>query len=180
MKTITFSELAKAIGARAGAFPVGILADTDAGLRKTGNPLALPVSKRVQAVGFVGADYGASVRREGARQGADTAADFVAEPLPWGEWEVPGKVISHKGRRYLRVQSTPGARRTQPARLLGYRDAGGRFVAREAVAPFLPPKRESGRQQAAGLADTVWPRTYAFDSLRRVRLGGRTFEVVPD
>lgn len=177
---MTFSELEKAIASRPGAFPVGLLADTDAKLRKTGCPLALPVAKRVRAVGWVGADYGASVRREGARQGAAEAAGFEAESLPWGEWSVPGKVISHKGARYLRVQSTPGTRNRQPARLLAYRDAEGKFVSREEVKPFLPPVRESGRQQEAGLAATVWPRTYAFSSLRRVRLGGKTYRIIPD
>lgn len=36
-------------------------------------------------------------------------ADFVSEPLPWGEWLIPNKLITHKGNIYLRLYDFKGA-----------------------------------------------------------------------
>lgn len=162
-----------------GSMPVGILAVTDTRSRKTGNPWRT-VWKTVRAVGWVGARYAAAVRREGDRQGADASA-FQAASLPWGEWDIPGKVITHKGSLYLRTQATPGMRRKQPARVLGYHAASGETLTREQVAPFLPVESGSAKQAAAGLSsdpkEQIWVGTYAFASLRKVRIAGKTYTV---
>lgn len=174
MQTITHQRLAELLAAMPGARPVGILADVDARARKTGNPFGTVV-KTVRAVGFVGAEYKSAVIREGGRQGE--APEFKADPLPWGEWLIPNRVIAHKGALYMRTQTTPGMRRHQPARVLGYKGERGESLTREQVAPFLPPDRESAKQQGAGLQETVWVRTYAFSSIKRVRLNGQTYKV---
>lgn len=180
-ETITHQQLRDLIAqAVTGSMPVGILAVTDTRSRKTGNPWRT-VFKTVRAVGWVGARYAAAVRREGDRQGADASA-FQAASLPWGQWDVPGKVIAHKGAYYLRTQATPGMRRQQPARVLGYHAAdSGETLTREQVAPFLPVESGSAKQAAAGLSDNpreqIWVGTYAFASLRKVRIAGRTYTV---
>jgi hypothetical protein len=178
--TITHQQLRDLVALTVtGSMPVGILAVTDTRSRKTGNPWRT-VFKTVRAVGWVGAKYGDGVRREGNRQGAD-ASEFKAAPLPWGEWEVPGKVIAHKGNLYLRTQATPGMRRKSPARVLGYHAASGETLTREQVAPFLPVESGSAKQAAAGLSsdprEQIWVGTYAFASLRKVRIAGRTYTV---
>jgi len=180
-ETITHQQLRDLIATIVtGSMPVGILAVTDTRSRKTNNPWRT-VYKTVRAVGWVGARYADSVRREGDRQGAD-AQGFQAAPLPWGQWNVPGKVIEHKGTFYLRTQATPGMRRQQPARVLGYHAATGETLTREQVAPFLPVESGSAKQAAAGLSsdpkEQVWIGTYSFASLRRVRIAGRTYTVV--
>ena len=163
-----------------GSMPVGILAVTDTLSRKTGNPWNT-VFKTVRAVGWVGARYAAAVRREGDRQGADTSA-FQAASLPWGQWDVPGKVITHKGAFYLRTQATPGMRRKAPARVMGYHAAdSGETLTREQVAPFLPVETGSAKQADAGLSsdprEQIWVGTYAFASLRKIRISGRSYTV---
>lgn len=183
MKKLTYSQFIEILAARKGAAIVGIEALTDAKALKTGNPFPeKTVLKHVRAVGFVGANYGASVRREGERQGAEDAASFEAMPLPWGAWYIPHKVIEHKGAFYLRTQSTPGQRNRQPARLLSYRDTHGQFLAREAVKPFLPAPSASARQAAHGIGDDareqVAVRTYRFDSIKKIRVNGETFRLV--
>lgn len=184
MKTLTHSQFRNLLAARAGAAIVGIEALTDAGARKTGNPFPeKKVLKQVRVVGFVGADYEKAVQREGDRQGASESATFEASPLKWGQWDLPGKVITHGGKFYLRTQSTPGQRNRQPARLLAYRNVKGEFLSKDAVAPFLPEKSESAKQARVGLegaASQVMVRTYAFDSIRKVRVNGETFELVAD
>lgn len=177
METITKQKLIETLASTPGARPVGILATIDARARKTGNPFGA-ISKTVRAVGFVGADYGNSVKREGARQGARSAGDFIPQSLPWGQWAVNGKVIEHKGEFYLRTQSTPGNRAKQPARVLNYRGENGQFLSREQVAPFLPEVKESAKQEAAGLTETIHVRTYKLSNIQRIRLNGRTFQLV--
>lgn len=179
MKTITHKELVASVASKAGAMPVGIVATVDAKLLKTGNPFG-NVSKRVRAVGFVGAKYGASVAREGERQGVD-ASTFEASTLPWGQWLIPNKVIAHKGAMYLRTQSTPGQRQRQPAKVLAYVGSNGGKLTHEQVFPFLPAKSVSAKQVEAGLdaSKQVDVRTYAFASIERVRLNGCTYRLVP-
>jgi hypothetical protein len=177
MKTITHKQLVEKLQNSKGAVIVGIEALTDAKPLKTGNPFD-GINKQVRAVGFVGANYAKAVQREGERQGAEGAAEFVAESRPWGEWVVPSKVATHKGEFYLRTQSTPGQRERQPARLLAYRDNAGKFLSPDEVKPFLPKRAESAKQASAGLAEKVNVREYKFSSLLKVRIGGETFKVV--
>jgi len=178
MLNITHSQFIAAIAAFRGAVIVGIRATIDARARKTGNPFGA-IAKRIRAVGFVGANYGKAVAREGARQGASDAAAFVPESLPWGEWLVPNKVIAHGGEHYLRTESTPNQRGRQPARVLGYTGERGESLTFEQVKPFLPAKRESAKQQAHGLNETVHVRTYKLSNIETVRFGGQTYRLVP-
>lgn len=185
MFTLTHSELLQRLSNLNGAAPVGIVALTDAKALKTNNPFPnRTVMKQVRAVGFVGANYEAAVKREGERQGAEAAGFFVAASLPWGKWEIPHKVISHKGALYLRTQTTPGQRNRQPAKVLAYRDTAGKFLSRDEVKPFLPAPSYSVKQGNVGIgedaSEQVMVRTYAFSSLRKIRLEGITYNVVPD
>lgn len=184
MKKITHTQLVELVRNSPGAFPVGILSETDARAKKTGNPYG-EIRKRVYCVGFVGANYEASVNREAGRQGGN-AGEFKAKPRPWGEW-LPGlesKVATHKGRFYLRTQSAPGQRERQKAEILFYRGENGQFLRHRDVAPFLPAKSFSSRQASVGVgsdaqAEQIDVREYAFDSILRIRHKGETFEVVP-
>jgi len=178
MKILTHSQLVSTLDAMRGTVIVGITSLTDAKARKTGNPFTLPILKRIRTSGFTGADYGSGVLREANRQGVD-GSNFQIEELPWGKWLVFGKVILHKGNYYLRTQTAPGQRRTVPARLLGYFDASGNRLNPQDVKPFLPEKRESNKQQEdAGLTDTIWIRTYKFDSIQSIRINGQTYGLI--
>lgn len=165
---MTHIELIAALEARKGMNIIGLVAEVDTRIPKRaglGN-----VRKGVRTVAMVGADYGRAVERQ-------SGGEFTPEPLPWGEWYLPGKVISHKGEFYLRTQTRPGNRRKQPARLLYYRNEDG-FLARDTVRPHLPAPSRSGRQETVGLLDVgeqVWVRTYAFASIRKVRIAGKTY-----
>jgi len=179
MQSLTHTQLFDIIKNSKGTAIIGIEALTEPKVRKTGNPFSA-ILKHVRAVAFVGAGYGKAVRNEGERQGATEAATFQAAPLPWGTWEVENKIITHKGARYLRTQSTPGQRKRQAAKVLSYRDAEGRFLSPEAVKPFLPEKSDSARQSAVGLAEKIQVNTYKFSSIRKVRIAGQSFAVVAD
>jgi len=69
MDTMTHTKLVNWLASQSGLVIVGLHCLTDARTRKTGNPYG-EVTKRVQTVGFVGADYGLAVNREAMRQDA--------------------------------------------------------------------------------------------------------------
>lgn len=175
---MTYSELVARVS-RPGAVMVGLSTLTDTKAKKTGNSIG-QIFKQSRGVGIVGADYENAVRREGERQGASDAAGFKAESLPWGEWLIPSKVITHKGKLYLRTQSAPRQRKTSPWKVNAYRDASGKFLSPETVKPFLPEKIDSARQSAVGLEAKVEVRSFSFDSIQKVRIDGKTFELVAD
>lgn len=175
---MTYSELVRRVS-RPGTVMVGLSTLTDAKAKKTGNTIGT-IFKQSRGVGIVGADYENAVRREGERQGASEAAEFKAESRPWGEWLIPSKVATHKGRLYLRTQSAPRQRKASPWKVNAYRDASGKFLSPETVKPFLPEKTDSARQTAIGLGEKIEVREFAFDSIRKVRIDGRTFDLIPD
>ncbi len=174
MKTLNYSGLLEIVKNSKGVLIVGIRALTDSRARKTNNPFGV-IYKEISAVGFVGANYGKAILNEGFRQGE--TVEFEAQALPWGNWLVINKVIEHKGALYLRTQTTPGQRRKQPAKVLNYRNASGHILNRELVKPFLPVASESAKQQDAGLDETIWVRTYAFSSIKKIRVNGETFKL---
>lgn len=184
MKPITYGQLLNLIRKCPGLLMVGLYALTDAKALKTGNPFpGKLIFKQIVATGIVGADYESAVNREANRQGGQP--EFDAESLPWGSWLIPGKVIEHTDKAgnynlYLRTQTTPGNRRTVPAKVICYRNASGHILTKAEVSPFLPPVLyESNKQrEETGINETVWVRTYKFSSIRKIRIAGITYTVL--
>jgi hypothetical protein len=177
LQTITHSALVNLIASRPGTTFVGIDSLTDARAKKTGNPFPnQKILKQARFVGTIGADYEAAVQRESGSK------NFESKSLPWGEWEIPNKLIIHKGERYIRTQTIGKQRKSRPA-VVKYRDSEGKFLSKNEVAPFLPAPSFSSRQEDVGLEETaaqVQPRNFKLSSILRVRVGGRTFKVIPD
>lgn len=182
MKKITYSKLVEHLRAVRGMAIVGLETATDARLLKTDNPFELPVFKHSRLVAHVGADYGLAVNNEALRQ--DGSPAFEAGALPKGRnWFVPGKVLisDDRSKLYLRTQSTPGKRARQANRILGFTDANGTPVSREIVAKFTPIKKESAKQQdATGIVKTIHVNDYLFTSIRKIRIAGNTYQLIPD
>ena len=85
--------------------------------------------------------------------------DFVAEPLTWGEWYVPNKIITYNGNYYLRYYVNKNTRTTRELFV------DGRPATAEEVDVINAYRKASGsssnRQAAIGIAaaDQVKPRT---------------------
>jgi hypothetical protein len=173
MKTLTYDKLLEKIADIRGTVIAGLQTLTDSRARK--NPFG-KIYKETRLVGFIGVDYQNSIVRESDRQGAQ-AENFTAESLPWGEWLYANRVISHNGKLYLRTQFTPGQRKVKTTKVLAYRDGQGKFLSHDEIKSFLPPLRESSKQQAQGLNRTVQVRTFCFDSIKKIRLQGQTYRV---
>lgn len=179
MKTITHSQLIEAIKNIKGTRPVGIDSLTDAGLLKTGNPHK-NVRKKARFVAMLGANYGAAVNRQADREHNLTAEEkFIPAPLAWGEWMegAVNKIKTHKGKFYLRTQTTPGERRVRKAKVEFIAESGEKLDY-QTVKPFIKVREEGARQLDHGNHQTVNVRDFSFDSIQKIRIGGETFAVI--
>lgn len=177
MKTITQTALLSLLTTRKGAIIVSFGTLTDSRARKTGNPFGT-IMKTARFTGMVGADYAAMVQRQETKV-TGKPATFQAEPLPWGEWVAgqEGKVITHKGKTYLRISLPPNVR--QPKARVTYRTTGGRFIPKREALTFIPTPAPSQRQEDVGVQGSmeVKVRTFALDSIRYVKLDGQIMKV---
>jgi len=160
MKAINQATLIDTINAVKGATFATIITETDARLKKTGNPFG-PVRKISRVNVCLGFQYEAAVNRQRTRE--DSEADFEARPRQWGE-RISAMLIGHKGRTYLETK-------VQRALETSYIDATGKELSKEDVSPFLPARSKS-RQE---VADEVIVRDYALDSIRSLAFGGETY-----
>lgn len=91
--------------------------------------------------------------------------DFVADKLPWGEWETPNKVILHKGNYYLRYY----AHKNSGMQVTYFVD--DRMTTTEELAIINTYNQSkvkgSAKQEAHGLntEDQVIPRVLSFDAI---------------
>lgn len=102
--------------------------------------------------------------------------DFKAESLPWGEWFIPNKVITHKGKMYLRFYVTKSAK-TEKA----YYYDGERVDEEMAkdIASNIRESKPSARQAEVGISeeDMVKPFTVAAENISAITLNGTTYIV---
>lgn len=98
-------------------------------------------------------------RKEGKR------ANFVAGPLPWGEWDInfPGSPFILLGKNlYLRVHVVRVVENH-------YCRSTGQPVPLAVIRPLLRKRNKAGRRQK--LKHPVQLRTYLFDHIRRISVG---------
>ena len=167
MKALTTTTLVETLATVKGATFATLITETDARLKKTGNPFG-PVRKVSRVNVCLGFLYGAAVNRQRTREGLE--ADFQAAPRQWGE-RIPGTMlVTHKGKLYLE---------TKVERSLGcvYLTASGQELTAEQVEPFLPNRSESTRQETE---KEILVRDYALESIRSLSFGGEQYVMLQD
>lgn len=119
-----------------------------------------------------GIQYGASY--ENAVNNRLTDKSFKAEQLPWGEWMVANKTISHKGEVYVRLYATKAIN----SKTIYFVD-GVRAENQGEVAAAFRQKSESKRQSEVGIekADQVKPFNINVKSIREFTVDGLTYNV---
>ncbi len=162
MKALTAAALVDLLASVKGATFATLITETDARLRKTGNPYGQirKVSRVNVCLGF---QYANAVNRQRTREGSE--ADFVAKPRQWGE-RLPGTMlVKHEDKLYLE---------TKVEKSLGYAffDAAGNELTAEQVQPFLPSRSTADRQETA---KEIIVRDYSLDSIRSLAMGGETY-----
>lgn len=160
---VTFAKLVTLLSAKRGAFPVTIVAETDARLIPHKNNPFPEMRKRARVNGILNWSYKGSVNRQRVREGSKP--NFVPQQRRWGN-RVPGKpFVTNKGKLYveLKVQKVLGTLYFTP---------NGLPVEEDDVKPFLPAPRDGETQ---GLKQRVKLRDYAMTSLRSITLDGVTY-----
>ena len=166
MKALTTATLVELLATVKGATFATMIVETDARLKKTGNPFG-PVRKVSRVNVTLGFQYANAVNRQRTREGAE--ADFEAAPRQWGVKVTP-MLVEHKGKTYLE---------TKVERSLGYvfLDANGRELSADQVAPFLPARSGSNRQETE---KEILVRDYALESIRSLSMGGEQYVMLQD
>ena len=142
-------------------------------MRKTGNPLAdAKVEKLVSKTCQFGYSYENAVNNRLDKVGV--TEDFKADSLAWGEWLIPNKVITHKGKFYGRFYTMQNAECTTIYFVNG-RVANPSELA--IIEQFAYESGESKKQAESGLIENqVKPMNYEFSKILSIRVNGQTYE----
>ena len=174
------SVLANTLANVKGATICTLVTATTPKLRKGGNPfLDVTITKICKSQMQFGYCYENAVnnRIENELGGERT---FEAEPLAWGEWIVPNKIIAHKGELYGRFYTMPNAS-VEVVYMIGNRTANAEEVA---IIKGLEQKSgSSSRQAECGLTEhQVQPRCYKLSNIVSLTTCGWTYnrEVVSE
>lgn len=115
-------------------------------LTKVNIPQKLGLGKNVikytEKVVQIGANYQSAVNRHYDNEGID--GTFTAEKLPWGEWLVVDKVISHKGKTYYRFYDIDGGVKVQTYFVDGIQATQEQI---EVIKAYQSAKGKSSRQE---------------------------------
>jgi hypothetical protein len=165
MQTINHDTFTSLLRSRLGALILGLEIVTTPKASKGAPPL---IEKVAKGSALVGGSYGKAVEKQSGQT-------FVPEGLPWGEWLVPNKVITHKGERYLRTI----ARNQRP--MSSHFLSACKAIEKEKVLPFLTTPAPSARQESVGLHGKrqVRVRTIKFDNIKTIKIKGETYRLVP-
>jgi len=166
MATVTRDELVSILMKRKGATIVSIDADTDARLRKKGNPHG-SCRKLTSLVGMIGWNYSNSINNQRAREGH--TGHFTAEPRAWGTRIEGTPLVEHNGNYYLEVKVE------RILEVTYVRDLDGNVVDYGDIEFFLPPKRVNERAETE---KNIYPTDYAIENIKRIKLDGVLYEVV--
>ena len=161
LSTVDFLSMLKG---KLGTLIVGLETVTSPTIKKGG---PADVQKHSKGKIVVGASYAKAVHAQGGE-------GFESASLPWGEWEISRKVVSHKGEYYLAQ-----VRRNSPP-LKYYFTSQGEAIAKEDVKPFLRKVYESKRQAESGVTGKkqVDFKLIKFSSIKTIKYGGKLFELV--
>ena len=118
----------------------------------------------------IGTSYENAVNNRNER--INGSRDFVAESLPWGQWEIANKVISHKGNYYLRYYKN---RNTITTRTLFVGDRLATVEEANIIHAFYKSSgsNNSNRQSYIGIAndEQVQPRVTNINSIIKIKFG---------
>lgn len=131
-------------------------------------PKAFGVVTKVNSTNVqINFDYVKAVKNRIAKSGGNPD-DFKGESLPWGQWELQNKVITHKGNRYLRFYANKNAKP-----ITQYFVDGVPATSEQIAEIKARENTKSAKQSAAGLDDNqVIPRCVAFSNVRYLAVNG--------
>jgi len=161
---ITQRQLAGLLAERRGAQAVTIIARTVPEMRKTNNPWYGRTEKVARVNGMVNWRYENAVNNQRAREG--NQEPFAAEPRKWGQRIIGCPFVEYRGELYLEVKVE---------RSIEYQYyVDGKPVDAAVIAPYLPKRQESGRQD---VERPVVLRDYKLATIEQIAIGGKLFVI---
>jgi len=175
MKIVTEKQLKEVLKGIKGARAITIVAHTDARCRKTGNPFAMPITKRSHVNGMINWIYANSVNNQRCREDQPIGADgevehFEAQPRRWGVRLKGLPFVEHEVTKALYLELKVQRSVDTPQ----YFDANGKALTAEQVAPFLPKRRKSNTQK---VDRDIILRDYGLDKIEAVTVNGEDYVV---
>jgi len=138
------------------------------------------IKKNTSFVGLIGTGvtYEDMVNNRLAKENKDSqiSVTFESSELPWGEWVKGAEklLLKHNGKLYLRVycvaNNVPTVSHIYEGKEINLKDS--KFDA------WRKAEKVDGENQ--GLENPIVVRSYGFDSIREIKIGGETFEIVED
>lgn len=130
------------------------------------------VTKLVKAQIQFNYSYENAVNNRLEKQGNE--GSFEADKLPWGEWLIPNKIITHKGSLYVRYYDYVGADKNTTWFVNG-KVANNEEL--EKIFTYLRSKDNTSKKQAEfGLVDNqVKPKVVKAENIISMRVGGATY-----
>lgn len=157
---------------------IDLVTVTDAGLRKTGNPLKTnKVEKKTVGRFMFGTSYIEQVNEALKNEGIDKK--YESKPLPWGQWVEGGenKVIENKSKLYLRYYPTDSI--AEVNYMVDGQPATKEQL--EIIKNFLPNKKSStsSTQSEAGLSKEkqIVPLVVSFDSIKSIAINSIEYKL---
>lgn len=102
--------------------------------------------------------------------------DFNSLSLPWGEWDIPNKIVTHNSKYYMRyylVKSGDASKKPKVRFIVNGRDATDAEVN---IIKIYDNKSYSSRQAAKGLTENqVSARVVEFCNVVEVSVGGKKY-----
>lgn len=130
------------------------------------------VTKLVKAQIQFNYSYENAVNNRLEKQGNE--GSFEADKLPWGEWLIPNKIITHKGSLYVRYYDYVGANKDSNWFVNGTPATDEEL---DKIFTYLRSKDNSSKKQAEfGLIDNqVKPKVVKAENIISMRVGGTTY-----
>lgn len=186
-KQVTKSQLQAMLESESNEIEITVTTKGEAKMNKTNNPFYVKegrawvakdtVEKVQKSVYAFGGSYEERVNEALVADGS--TGDFKAATLPWGEWIVEGKTISHNGKVYLRCYIVEGKTSLVSVDyLVNGKPADEKQV--QDIKDFTPEKKPSAKQEAAGLESgkQVIPNNIDLDKVVTVEIDGTEYEII--
>lgn len=178
MNTLSQNGLFELLVSLNGATIVNVTTISAVRMNKRGNPFVEngnEVTKQTTRTCQFGYSYENAVNNRLEKQGDERT--FKSESLSWGEWEIPNKIIAHKGKRYGRFYSLNGGNETTTIYFVDGVVASPEQVA--IIKTFeVGHSHGSGRQAEEGLTENqVKPMNIALDTILTIKVNKETYQV---
>jgi len=146
---------------------IGLILNTDARLKKTGNPYG-KVWKKTRLLGNIGFHYYNSLNNQAKREEKEIDFSKLIKPRKWGKRIENTPLVEHKDNYYLEIK-------VEKTFEVNYFLENNAPILKSAIEQFLPKRKESSTQDQ--LDKKIILRDVAIKSIQSFTIGGKDYLV---